>query len=185
MRDHDLTALILDHLRSRFYGKFRGLVKDNQDPTSRGRLKVEVKSVCGDDAVWAMPCVPYAGDGVGFVALPEPETGVWVEFEGGDPSYPIWVGFFWGDDEAPEKADAKVKIWKTERATVRLDDDEDTILVETSSDARIELGQDVVTEASDAKHTVGSSGVVSEQGGGKVEVTPGSVTVNSGSMVVS
>lgn len=181
---NDLTALMMDHLRSRFYGKYRGRVTDNNDPTSRGRLKVEVKSVCGDDPVWAMPCVPYAGNGVGFVALPEPDTGVWVEFEAGDPSYPIWVGCFWGKDEAPENADPAVKIWKTGKATVRLDDTEDKVLVETSSNARVELGQDVVSEAGNAKHTVGAAGVVSEQGSGKVEVTPGTVTVNNGSVVV-
>jgi uncharacterized protein involved in type VI secretion and phage assembly len=177
-------ALMMDHLRSRCYGKYRGVVKDNNDPTSRGRLKVEVKSICGDDAVWAMPCVPYAGDGVGFVSLPEPETGVWVEFEGGDPSYPIWVGCFWGNDEAPENADPNIKIWKTEKETLRLDDSDDKIRLETSSSASIELGQDIVTEAGQAKHTVGSSGVVSEQGSGKVEVMTGTVKVNNGSMVV-
>jgi hypothetical protein len=182
--EHDLLVLVMDHLRSRFYGKYRGLVKDNADPTSRGRLKVQVKSVCGDDAVWAMPCVPYAGNGVGFVALPESGTGVWVEFESGDPSYPIWTGFFWGTDEAPESADPKVKIWKTDKGTFKLDDGEDTIVAETSSKARVELGQDVVTEAGTAKHTVGVAGIVSEQGAGKVEVLPGLVKVNNGSVVV-
>jgi uncharacterized protein involved in type VI secretion and phage assembly len=183
--DHDLLVLVMDHLRSRFYGKYRGLVKDNEDKTGRGRLKVQVKSVCGDDPVWAMPCVPYAGKDVGLVALPDKETGVWVEFEGGDPSFPIWTGFFWADDEAPEKADPKIKIWKTAKTTLKLHDGDDKILAETSGKARIELGQDVISEAGEAKHTVGSAGVVSEQGAGKVEVTPGVVKVNSGSMVVA
>jgi hypothetical protein len=184
MSEHDLLILVMDHLRSRFYGKYRGLVKDNHDPTGRGRLKVQVKSISGDDALWAMPCVPYAGDGVGLFTLPEAETGVWVEFEAGDPSYPIWTGCFWATDEAPENADPKVKIWKTEKITLRLDDGSDTILAETSSKARVELGQDVVSEAGQAKHTVGAAGVVSEQGAGKVEVLPGAVKVNNGSVVV-
>jgi uncharacterized protein involved in type VI secretion and phage assembly len=184
MMEHELMVLVMDHLRSRFYGKYRGLVKDNADSTGRGRLKVQVKSVCGEEAVWAMPCVPYAGDGVGFVALPEAETGVWVEFEGGDPSYPIWTGFFWASDEAPENADPQVKLWKTGKATLKLHDGDDTILAETSSGARVELGQDVVSEAGTAKHTVGATGVVSEQGSGKVEVLPGVVKVNNGSVVV-
>ena len=183
--DGELLALVMDLLRSRFFGKYRGVVKDNADPTQRGRLKVLVRSVCGDEAVWAMPCVPYAGDGVGMVALPEPDTGVWVEFEGGDPSFPIWTGFFWADGEAPERADPKVKLWKTDRTTLRLDDNDDKVRAETSSGASIELGQDVVSEAGQAKHTVGAAGVVSEQGTGKVEVAAGAVTVNSGSMVVT
>lgn len=181
--DADVLHLILDLLRSRFYGKYRGTVVDNKDKTERGRLKVRVKGIV-DDPIWAMPCVPYAGKGVGIVALPEPETGVWVEFEGGDPSFPIWTGFFWADDEAPEKADPKIKIWKTDKTVLRLDDGKDAILAETSAKARVELGKEVVSEAGKAKHTVGSKGVVSEQGKGKVEVTTGSVKVNNGAMEV-
>src|SRR5712691_9862291 len=56
MMEHDLLVVVMDHLRSRFYGKYRGLVKDNDDKTGRARLKVQVKSVCGEEAVWAMPC---------------------------------------------------------------------------------------------------------------------------------
>ena len=182
--DESLLHLVLDLLGSRYYGKYRGTVDGNADDTGRGRLKVRVKGIV-DDPIWAMPCVPYAGKGVGMVALPEPGTGVWVEFEGGDPSFPIWTGFFWGDGEAPEKADPKVKIWKTEKTTLRLDDGNDKILAETSGKARVELGQDVVSEAGKAKHTVGAKGVVSEQGKGKVEVTTAAVVVNSGAMEVA
>lgn len=31
-----------------------------------------------------------------MVALPIIGSGVWVEFEQGNPKYPIWVGCFWG-----------------------------------------------------------------------------------------
>jgi uncharacterized protein involved in type VI secretion and phage assembly len=47
-------------------------------------------------ASWAMPCVPIAGIQTGMVALPIPGSGVWVEFEQGDPDHPIWTGCFWG-----------------------------------------------------------------------------------------
>jgi hypothetical protein len=43
-----------------------------------------------------MPCVPVAGIQMGIYALPPIGAGVWVEFEQGDPDYPIWVGGFWG-----------------------------------------------------------------------------------------
>ena len=43
-----------------------------------------------------MPCVPVAGIQNGMFALPMIGSGVWVEFEQGDPDYPIWVGCFWG-----------------------------------------------------------------------------------------
>jgi uncharacterized protein involved in type VI secretion and phage assembly len=28
--------------------------------------------------------------------MPQIGAGVWIEFEGGDPDYPIWSGCFWG-----------------------------------------------------------------------------------------
>jgi uncharacterized protein involved in type VI secretion and phage assembly len=43
-----------------------------------------------------MPCVPAAGINTGFFTVPMIGAGVWIEFERGDPDYPIWVGGFWG-----------------------------------------------------------------------------------------
>jgi uncharacterized protein involved in type VI secretion and phage assembly len=51
-----------------------------------------------------MPCTPYAGRDVGFFAIPPVNSNVWVEFEQGDPDYPIWSGCFWGMNELPEAA---------------------------------------------------------------------------------
>ena len=47
-------------------------------------------------STWALPCVPLAGIKNGFYALPLIGSGVWIEFEQGDPDFPIWVGCFWG-----------------------------------------------------------------------------------------
>ena len=52
---------MLESTTSHFYGKYRGLVIDNDDPTQRARLQVTVNAVMGEEAVWAMPCLPYAG----------------------------------------------------------------------------------------------------------------------------
>jgi len=91
-----------------FLGKFRGKVIDNRDPLRQGRLRVEVPEVLGDGTMsWAMPCVPYAGPGVGLLAFPPVGANVWVEFEAGMADRPIWVGCFWGSGElavtAPER----------------------------------------------------------------------------------
>lgn len=87
---------------TRFYGKYRGLVTDNNDPLQRGRVRARVPEVLGDvESGWAMPCVPYAGDGSGQYTVPEPDAGVWIEFEAGDPSRPIWSGCWWGDNQLP------------------------------------------------------------------------------------
>ncbi|MEQ8651696.1 MAG: phage baseplate assembly protein V [Kiloniellales bacterium] len=81
----------------KFLGKYRGVVLNNIDPLQQGRLQVQVPDVAGlVPTTWAMPCVPIAGIQNGMVALPIIGSGVWVEFEQGDPDYPIWVGCFWG-----------------------------------------------------------------------------------------
>jgi uncharacterized protein involved in type VI secretion and phage assembly len=180
----DPMELLMEWVRGRYFGKYRGVVTDNDDETGRGRLKVQVESVLGSVQVWAMPCVPYAGKGVGFYSLPESKTGVWVEFEGGNLSYPIWSGCFWGDDELPDESDAAIKIWKTDSLTVRINDDDDEITIEATSGAKLTIKTDVITEAGEATHTVGSNGVVSEQGASKAEVTSSAFKVNGGAMEV-
>jgi hypothetical protein len=81
----------------RFYGKYRGAVLENFDPKGLGRLLVSVPDVLGViPSSWAMPCVPMSGLQSGTFVLPAPGAGVWVEFEQGNPEFPIWVGGFWG-----------------------------------------------------------------------------------------
>ena len=80
-----------------FYGKYRGKVTDIQDPLMIGRIRANVPDVLGDlDSGWAMPCAPFGGKGMGFFALPSVDAGVWIEFEQGDPDYPIWSGCWFG-----------------------------------------------------------------------------------------
>jgi uncharacterized protein involved in type VI secretion and phage assembly len=183
--DFETEEQILALLRSRYFGKYRGVVADNADPTARGRLQVRVPAVLGELAVWAMPCVPYAGAGVGFYCLPEPEAGVWVEFEAGDPSFPIWVGCFWADDELPDENDAAIKVLRTEATTLRIDDGEQIVLVSTDAGAELELSDEVRSEAGGAKVTVGSNAVSSTGGSASVDVGPSAVRANDGAWEVS
>jgi uncharacterized protein involved in type VI secretion and phage assembly len=126
---------MLESTTSHFYGKYRGLVIDNDDPTQRARLQVTVNAVMGEEAVWAMPCLPYAGDGMGTYLIPEVGAGVWVEFEAGDPSYPIWTGCFWGDGQAPmseqsQTASPTLKVIRTQAGLmVTMDDTSQVISV--------------------------------------------------------
>ena len=81
----------------RFYGKYRGLVVENVDPEQIGRVLVQVPDVLGViPSSWAMPCVPAAGIQSGCFIVPPIGSQVWVEFEQGNPDYPIWTGGFWG-----------------------------------------------------------------------------------------
>jgi len=80
-----------------FYGKYRGIVSDNRDPLMMGRVRAKVPDVMGDlESGWAMPCAPFGGNSMGFFAIPAVNAGVWIEFEHGDPDYPIWCGCWWG-----------------------------------------------------------------------------------------
>lgn len=88
-------------VRDKYFGKYRGKVVNNIDPLFMGRLLVEVVLTDTVVSTWAMPCVPYAGPEVGFYAMPPLDGNIWVEFEGGDPNFPIWVGCFWDEGEIP------------------------------------------------------------------------------------
>ncbi|MFF2505717.1 phage baseplate assembly protein V [Streptomyces sp. NPDC058067] len=85
---------------NRYLGKFRGRVVDNNDPLHIGRVTVEVPDVLGPEtSTWALPCLPFTGPGAGQFVVPSPGAGVWVEFEQGDPSFPVWTGCWYGDQK--------------------------------------------------------------------------------------
>ena len=91
-----------------YFGKYRGTVVNNADPLQIGRIIAIVSDVSGLlPSSWAMPCVPVAGINMGVFTVPPVGAGVWIEFERGDPDYPIWVGGYWGSfAETPQMAHA-------------------------------------------------------------------------------
>jgi uncharacterized protein involved in type VI secretion and phage assembly len=181
---------LVEYAYSHFFGKYRGVVVDNADTTDRGRLQVKVPAVLGDEPVWALPCVPYAGDGVGFYALPEPETAVWVEFEAGDPSFPVWTGCFWADGELPDTGGPAIKILQTKKAKLRVDDDAGEVVLSDDRDSALTLDDKATLEAAagggTAKQVVGGTGVSSDSGGGgTVEVKGANVSLNGDALKVT
>jgi uncharacterized protein involved in type VI secretion and phage assembly len=90
------------------YGKYRGTVINNVDPLQSGRIQAMVPDVAGFiPGTWAMPCLPMAGINCGVFTVPMIGSGVWIEFERGNPDYPIWTGGFWGSAaEVPALAHA-------------------------------------------------------------------------------
>lgn len=149
-------------LVGRFYGKYRGLVADNQDPRNMGRIKAQVPEVLGDvETGWALPCAPYSGDGSGAYMVPEPGAGVWIEFEAGDVSRPIWSGCWWGDNQVPGGASGApatppVKVIRSEKGLmVTMDDAGQTIHVSDDSgqnmlEIQVQMGKIVVKGATKA-----------------------------------
>ena len=108
-----------------------------------------------------------------------------MEFEAGDPSYPVWTGCFWADGELPsEVVTADTRVLKTEQALIKVDDMTGEMLITNDQNASVTLSQDVTTSAGAATHTVGGVGVVSEASPGKVEVGSSGVTVNNGAFTV-
>ena len=186
MIDAELLEHMVEWMKSKRYGKYRGLVTGNEDTAShRGRLKVQIPSVLGELEVWAEPCVPYAGDGVGFFAMPPVDAGVWVEFEGGDISYPIWVGCYWRDNEPPNGGDPTVKMLKTDAITLTFDDGVEEARLETSG-ANLSLTDKIEAVAKNGKLTVAAGQVTCDSGGkGKVDVSSAGTVVNNGSFGVS
>lgn len=126
----------LEQQADRFYGKYRGLVVDNLDPTQTGRIKAMVPEVLGEvPSSWALPCQPFAGTGAGLYAVPQPGAGVWIEFEAGEASRPIWTGGWWAAGEVPmdeqqTPSQPTRKILRSELGLmVSLDDRQQTITI--------------------------------------------------------
>jgi hypothetical protein len=84
----------------KFYGKYSGEVTDNADTDFFGRIKVKVPAVFGAAVeVRARPCFPAA-----HFFVPAVGDKVWVEFEGGDTRYPLWVGAWYPQGKSPKEA---------------------------------------------------------------------------------
>jgi uncharacterized protein involved in type VI secretion and phage assembly len=172
MREFDDQTLadLLERVRNRYYGKYRGSVTEVDEATFR--IKAKVPAVLGQQTTgWCMPCVPYAGKGVGMAFLPEVGSGVWIEFEGGEVSYPIWVGAYWRVGETPPEAAAAVKAIVTPgKRRIVIDDD----------GGAIEIGDDDGNTVA-----LNAEGISLERGAKKVVVSEGKVDVNDGAFEVT
>lgn len=169
MLNEHLLADIVERVHNRFYGKFRGVVTQVDGATMR--VKAKVPAVLGEqESGWAMPCVPYAGKDVGMAFLPEAGAGVWIEFEGGDVSFPIWVGCFWHTGEVPKVANETVKAIVTKSATLVFDDDN---------------GKSSWTDPNKNSIALESSGMALASGSSNVKLGSSGVALNDGALEVS
>ena len=156
-----------------YVGKYRGTVTNNVDLENRGRLQVSVPDVSGDNiATWALPCVPYAGKGVGLFLIPPVGALVWVEYEQGEADHPIWTGCFWGSGDAPATpALAFTKVLKTDVGTITLDDTPGVggIKIETTSGLKLLMD---------------TQGIELSFGISKIKLSASGVSVNDGALEV-
>lgn len=158
--------------QQRYFGKYRGRVLDNADPLKQGRVEVEVEAIAKNESLgWALPCLPYAGNGHGFYMIPEVDALVWVEFEAGNLSHPIWVGCFWAADQLPEGAEPGVFMLATAAGNSFKISDKDN---------RIEIGT-----AGGALITIEDDSITIDSGGTKIVLDSSAVNVNDGSLEVT
>jgi hypothetical protein len=147
MQSDEVLARLVQRMDGRYYGKYRGQVSDNDDPLNLGRVKAKVPRLLGDEETgWALPAFPYGGaTEQGFFAVPDTNAGVWIEFEEGDLSYPIWSGTWYTSGDIPESAKPSKKVWKTKSGhKIVLDDDGETLEVTDKNDNSIKMDSSTI-----------------------------------------
>lgn len=138
---------VTQRVTSSYFGKYRGIVTDNNDPDKLCRIMALVPSVMGEIAVgWALPSFPFAGHHHGLVMLPEVGSMVWVEFEAGNLDFPIWSGGFFlpGQRPTPDGNGARVIVSKNKHQVV-LDDDADEVIVTHNGGPEIKMTGTAIT----------------------------------------
>jgi uncharacterized protein involved in type VI secretion and phage assembly len=149
-----VMARLIERVEGRYFGKYRGQVTDNKDPNNLGRIRARVPRVLGDETSgWALPAFIYGGSSEqGLFAVPDIGAGVWIEFEGGDLSYPVWTGTWYTGGAIPDSAQPGKKVFKTKSGhKIVLDDDGGTVEITDSN------GNTVTMDSSTVKISAGSA----------------------------
>jgi len=167
---------------TKYYGKYRGTVLQNVDPEQMARIQVMVPDVSGLlPSSWAMPCVPIAGKASGTFVVPQIGAGVWVEFEQGDPDFPVWTGGFWGSAaEVPSLALAGNPVSPSIVLASALQN------IIAISDLPGPTGGIMLTSTTGAMIVVNDIGITISNGkGASIVLTGPTVTINNGALVVT
>lgn len=167
----------LNQMSKRFYGKYRGIVVNNSDPLRIGRIMAEVPAVSEKPLTWALPCLPLGGNGTGIFTVPPNRTGVWIEFENGDPDYPIWVGCYWGD-KAEIPAPAKEPLNPEVSSIILQTVNQNFVLISDKSGIKLQ-------SKNGASISINNNEIKIENGqGASIELSGNSVKVNQGALEV-
>jgi uncharacterized protein involved in type VI secretion and phage assembly len=88
-----------------------GLVRDRNDPTGQGRIKVEFSWLSQDHrSAWAPIAAPLSGAQCGQWFMPELDDEVLLAFEHGDFDHPFVVGCLWNGSDLPPDTDPKHRV---------------------------------------------------------------------------
>ncbi|MEO6979250.1 MAG: phage baseplate assembly protein V [Mucilaginibacter sp.] len=169
----------------KYYGKYRGTILVNVDPEFRGRVTLMVPDVLSlIPSTWAEPCVPLAGPTgppMGAYMVPPPGTPVWVEFEQGDPDYPIWSGCRWGSSGSiPPLAYAGLPISPN---IVFQTAGQNSLII---SDLPGPTGGIMLKSTTGASIIVNDTGIYIQNGkGASIIMTGPTITVNQGALTIT
>lgn len=112
----------------RYYSSYRGYVVENEDEDGLGRIQVKIPSVTHNKIhpVWAYPKTQWGGKDYGMQLLPLKGEIVWIEFEHGDPRFPMWNFGHRAMEEKPEEfTSSKIYGFKSPKGqTIIIDDTE-------------------------------------------------------------
>jgi uncharacterized protein involved in type VI secretion and phage assembly len=141
----------------RFLGIYSGRVRNNVDPLNMARIQVSVADVSGDALLsWALPCLPVIGRNMGMFTVPPVGAAVWVQFANGDADYPIWMGGFYSNGEAPA-------------LSRKVPPGIDGITLQTAGNNGLVISD-----------TPGGGILIQTAGGAKIEVTDAGITISTG-----
>ena len=165
----------------KYFGIYRGTVANNIDPLQLGRIQAIVPDVGGiTPSTWAMPNVPLTGKQMGTFVVPQVGSGVWVQFEAGDPDRPVWTGGWWGiAAEVPALALAGVPGNPNIVLQSML---QNAVVI---SDLPGPTGGIMLKSTTGASIIVNDTGIYIQNGkGASIVMTGPSVTINQGALVV-
>lgn len=184
LMEHTVERLV-ERVGGSYYGKYRGIVTDVDDPDNRCRIRATVPAVLGEHpCAWAMPAMPFAGDGHGMVMLPAIGSGVWIEFEAGRLDNPIWSGAWWASGQRPDPQGPKVRVIVSENGhQVILDDDSDEVKVVHGMGPGIKMtGSEIVLTVGACELKITSTEI--SLNNGLIKVGQAGVSLVSGAMSV-
>lgn len=165
----------------KYYGIYRGTVVNNVDPMQLGRIMAIIPDVGGvTPSTWATPAMPFTGKQMGAFMVPQIGSGVWIQFEAGDPDRPVWTGGWWGNAaEVPALAlagppgDPNIVMQTTLQNTLVI------------SDLPGPTGGIMLKSTTGATIIVNDTGIYIQNGkGASIIMTGPTVTINNGALVV-
>lgn len=173
--------------KGRVFGVTVGVVTNNKDPESLGRVKLKLPiRECENETDWVRIAMPMSGNQMGTFFLPEVNDEVLVAFNEGDIRQPFVIGSLWNSQQKPPEtnSDGKNNIRKIKSRCghmITMDDTEgsEKISIASKSGMAVEMDEKtskITIKDKDGKDTIvidGTSQKVSVKAGMSFDVTCG------------